>query len=106
MHIPDDPAAWSQGAAAFKSIFDGLRAAIAMVRDLRGGPQPNQKEGELIDAALDKAAQATAIAEAEVAKGSRLRTVQVRIPTDPDVDRGFHSGWIKERGGGLRVPQM
>ena len=29
MHIPDDPQAWSQGASAFKTIFDGLRTAIA-----------------------------------------------------------------------------
>jgi predicted secreted protein len=38
------------------------------IRDLRGSSKPDQKEGELIDAAVDKAAKAKATAEAEVAK--------------------------------------
>ena len=54
MHIPDDPAAWSQGATAFKSIFDGLRTSIAMVRDLRGTSATGAQDVALIDAALDR----------------------------------------------------
>jgi hypothetical protein len=64
----DDPNTWSQGALAFKSIFDGLRSAISMLRELRGDQDQGKEESKLIDAALDKASVATAIAEAEVAK--------------------------------------
>jgi hypothetical protein len=49
----DDPNTWPQGAAAFKSIFEGLRSAIGALRDLRGSADTPSREGELIDAALE-----------------------------------------------------
>lgn len=42
----DDPNTWSQGAAAFKGIFDRLRSAIGMLRDLRGSGDAPPREGE------------------------------------------------------------
>ena len=91
MHI-DDPVAWSQGAAAFKSIFDGMRSAIDMLRDLKGSSQPSQKEGDLIDAALDKATKATAIAEAEVAKALGYELCKCEFPPVPMLTVGTHAG--------------
>jgi hypothetical protein len=91
MHIPDDPAAWSQGAAAFKSIFDGLRSAIGMLHDLRGKSESTQKEGELIDAALDKASKATAIAEAEFAKALGYELCKCEFPPVPMLTVGHIS---------------
>jgi hypothetical protein len=79
----DDPNTWSQGAAAFKGIFDGLRSAIGMLRDLRGSGESSAREGELIDAALDKATKATAIAEAEVAKALGYQLCKCEFPSVP-----------------------
>lgn len=106
MHIPDDPVAWSQGAAAFKSIFDGLRTAIAMVRDLRGAPQPsNEKEGELIDAALDSATKATAIAEAEVAKALGYELCKCEFPPTPMLTIGIQSATAGRNGPVYECPK-
>jgi hypothetical protein len=81
----DDPATWSQGALAFKSIFDGLRSAISMVREARGSHDANhgKEETKLIDAALDKASVATAIAEAEVAKALGFELCKCQFPPIP-----------------------
>jgi hypothetical protein len=81
----DDPATWSQGALAFKSIFDGLRSAISMVREARGSRDSDQgkEETKLIDAALEKASAATAIAEAEVAKALGYELCKCQFPPIP-----------------------
>lgn len=79
----DDPGTWSQGALAFKSIFDGLRSAIAMVREARGSPNGGKDEGKLIEAALDKASVATAIAEAEIAKALGFELCKCQFPPTP-----------------------
>jgi hypothetical protein len=98
MHIPDDPQAWSQGAAAFKSIFDGLRT--------RSDSQPSQKEGELIDAALDKANKATAIAEAEVAKALGFELCKCEFPPVPMLTVGTHSGRAGKNGAVYECPKF
>jgi hypothetical protein len=79
----DDPGTWSQGALAFKSIFDGLRSAIAMVREARSSPNGGKDEGKLIEAALDKANAATAIAEAEVAQALGYQLCKCEFPPTP-----------------------
>ena len=82
----DDPATWSQGALAFKSIFDGLRSAISMVREARGSRDNTgrgEEETKLIDAALEKASAATAIAEAEVAKALGYELCKCQFPPIP-----------------------
>lgn len=86
----EDPVAWAQGAAAFKSVFDGLRSAIAMLKDLKGNRQPS-REGELIDAALDKASKATAIAEAEIAKVLGYELCKCEFPPVPMLAVGTHN---------------
>jgi hypothetical protein len=96
----DDLVARSEGAAAFKSIFDGLRSAIAMLRDLRDSPPPNQKEGELINAALDKATRATAIAEAEVANALGFELCKCEFPPIPML----FVGHIDNASAGVRGP--
>lgn len=79
----DDPNTWTQGAAAFKSIFEGLRSAIGMLRDLRSSGQTSAREGELIDAALDNATKAAAIAEAEVAQALGYQLCKCEFPPIP-----------------------
>ncbi|MEY9184981.1 hypothetical protein [Bradyrhizobium sp. USDA 313] len=81
----DDPNTWSQGAMAFKSIFEGLRSAISMLREIRGASAGDGKneESQLIEAALDKASKATAIAEAEVAKALGYELCKCEFPPTP-----------------------
>jgi hypothetical protein len=81
----DDPATWSQGALAFKSIFDGLRSAISMVREARGSRDTDQGKAEtkLIAAALEKPSTATVIAEAEVAKALGYELCKCQFPPIP-----------------------
>jgi hypothetical protein len=90
MHIPDDPQTYVQGANAFKAIFDGLRSAITMLRDLRGTPGGSDKETALIDAALDKADQATAVAQAELAKALGFQLCKCEFPPTPMLTVGTH----------------
>jgi hypothetical protein len=81
----DDPATWSQGALAFKSIFDGLRSAISMVREARGSRDTDRgkEETKLIEVALEKASAATAIAEAEVARALGFELCKCQFPPIP-----------------------
>jgi hypothetical protein len=49
----DDPSSWTQGAAALKSAFDGIRSAIGVVKDIRGlggGSEQQQKGTSKYDA--------------------------------------------------------
>jgi hypothetical protein len=89
------------GCSRFKSIFDGLRSAIAMVREARGSPNGGQDEGKLIDAAPDKASAATAIAEAEVAHALGYQLCKCEFPptamlTVGSTGRGDKSGAVYE----------
>jgi hypothetical protein len=95
----DDPNTWSQGALAFKSIFDGLRSAISMVREARGSIE-GKEESKLIDAALDKASIATAIAEAEVAKALGFELCKCQFPPTPMLTVGWLSMPVGKRAGG------
>jgi hypothetical protein len=99
MHVELDPITVSQGATAFKNIFDGLRSAIGMLRDLRGSQQPSKHEGELIDAALDKAATATAIAEAEVAKALGYQLCKCQFPLTPMLTVGHANSQLAHQRG-------
>lgn len=64
----DDPNAWVHGAQAFKTIFDGLRSAIGLVKELRASGENSDAQTRLVDEALDKANEAAKIAEAQVAQ--------------------------------------
>ena len=93
MHIPDDPQVYAQGANAFKAIFDSLRSAIGMVRELRGKPDGgSEKEKALIDAALDTADQSTAIAQAQVAKALGYELCKCEFPPTAMLTVGTHNG--------------
>ena len=99
----DDPGTWSQGALAFKSIFDGLRSAISMLRELRGGEIHGNEESKLIDAALDKASAATAIAEAEVAKALGFELCKCQFPPAPMLTVGYFDRPVGKREAGDAV---
>jgi hypothetical protein len=104
----DDPNSWAQGAAAFKGIFDGLRVAIGMLRDLGGSSGESQQQQKLVDDALDKAERATRIAEAELAKALGYELCRCEFPPTPMVTVGY---WTrnqddKHAGDPCTVPQM
>jgi hypothetical protein len=78
MHIPEDPQVYVQSANAFKAIFDSLRSAIGMVRELRGKPDGgSEKEKALIDAALDKGRSGHCYCPSRSGQGARLRNLQM-----------------------------
>jgi hypothetical protein len=93
----DDPGTWSQGALAFKTIFDGLRSAISMVREARGksgDADHGKEENKLIEAALEKASIAASVAEAEVAKALGFELCKCQFPPIPMLTVGH----IDQRG--------
>jgi hypothetical protein len=96
----EDPAAWAQGAAAFKGIFDGLRAAIGLVRDVSVSAGGSEEQKRLVNDALDKASTAAKIAEAELAKAFGFELCKCEFPPTPMLTVGYHN----ERGGGRKGP--
>jgi hypothetical protein len=102
----DDPNTWSQGALAFKSIFDGLRSAISMVREARGSSGDGKEESKLIEAALDKASIATAVAEAEVAKALGFELCKCQFPPTPMLTVGsIDQPGVKKSGAVFECPK-
>jgi hypothetical protein len=80
----DDPNAWAQGAAAFKSIFEGLRSAIALVKETQEVDKaPTTAQRQLVDDALDKASKAALLAEAELAKALGYELCKCEFPPIP-----------------------
>lgn len=92
----DDPGSWSQGATAFKAIFDGLRSAISLVRDVQGAQPANEQQKELITAALLKAEDASKIAEAEVAKALGYELCKCEFPPTPMLSVGYMDVYGKQ----------
>ncbi len=84
----EDPNAWAQGANAFKAIFDGLRGAVGLLRDIRSAGAGNEAQQQLVDEALDKAEKAAKIAEAEVAKALGYELCKCEFPPIPMVTVG------------------
>jgi hypothetical protein len=76
----DDPNSWMQGAAAFKSIFEGLRSAIGLVREVGASNNSSDAEKYIVEEALTKAARASEIAEAEIAKALGYELCKCRFP--------------------------
>ncbi len=79
----EDPTAWAQGANAFKAIFDSLRAAVGLLRDVRASGGDNIAQQRLVDDALDKAERATKVAEAEIAKALGFELCKCQFPPTP-----------------------
>ena len=106
MRIPDDPQAWSQGAAAFKSIFDGLRAAIAMVRDLRGTPAASGKEARSDRRRARRGlTKPRAIAEAEVAQALGFELCKCEFPPVAMLTVGSYAVGSGKRGPVYECPK-
>jgi hypothetical protein len=102
----DDPSAWVQTANAFKGIFDGLRSAIGMVRELRASGGGSEAQQQLVDDALEKASQAAKVAEAHVAKALGYELCKCEFPPIPmrTVGRIDHPG-IKKAGPVYECPK-
>jgi hypothetical protein len=79
----DDPSAWAQAAGAFKAMFDGLRSAIAMIKEVRATGGESEAQQQFVDDALEKASQAAKIAEAEVAKALGYELCRCEFPPIP-----------------------
>jgi lipopolysaccharide biosynthesis regulator YciM len=92
----DDPHTWSQAAEAFKGIFDGLRSAISLVREVQGASPANDQQEKLISAALTKAEDASKIAEAEIAKALGYELCKCEFPPTPMLTVGFREVYGKE----------
>jgi hypothetical protein len=78
-----DANAIAQGAGAFKTIFDGLRSAIGLVRDIRGSGKASEEQEKLVEEALEKATAATKIAEAQLAKALGYELCKCQYPPVP-----------------------
>ena len=85
----DDPSSWTQGAAALKSAFDGIRSAIGVVKDIRGLGGGSEQQQKTIDSALATAASSAAIAEAELAKAFGYELCKCEFPPIPMLTVGY-----------------
>ena len=79
----EDPSSWAQGASAFKSIFDGLRSAIGLVKELGGSTKNDPSRQRLLDEALDQASTAAKLAEAQLAKALGYELCKCEFPPIP-----------------------
>jgi hypothetical protein len=64
----DDPSSWAQGASAVKTMFDSVRSAIGVLKDVRSLGGGSEQQQKTIDTALATGTSTAAIAEAELAK--------------------------------------
>src|SRR5581483_3453698 len=67
----------------FKAIFDGLRSAIGLLKEMRSSGAPEPEQQKLIDEALAKASDAAKIAEAQVAKALGFELCKCQFPPIP-----------------------
>ena len=87
----DDPSSWAQGLNAAKTVFDSVRSAISMLKDIRslgGGTEQQQKA---IDQALKVADANTAIAEAKLAQAFGYELCRCEFPPTPMKTVGYFS---------------
>jgi len=85
----DDPSSWAQGASAVKTMFDSVRSAIGVLKDVRslgGGTEQQQKT---IDTALATATSTAAIAEAELAKAFGYQLCKCTFPPTTMLTVGY-----------------
>jgi hypothetical protein len=95
----DDPNSWAHGATAFRQIFDGLRSAIGLVRDIRASGATAPAEQKLVDEALSKAEVAANIAEAEIAKALGFELCKCRFPPVAMLTVGHHLAFGGQKSG-------
>jgi hypothetical protein len=87
----DDPNTWMQGATAVKAAFDAFKSAVGMVREIRKATGGSPEQAKALDAALDHAVSAAAIAEAEVAKALGYELCKCQFPPTIMVTVGHKS---------------
>jgi hypothetical protein len=63
----DDPATWLKTATAIKTMFDGVRSAIGMVRDVNSVTGGSAEQKQVVKKALATASSSAAIAALEMA---------------------------------------
>jgi hypothetical protein len=88
----DDPQTWAQGAAALKSMFEGFRAALGMVRDVRDLRGSDPEKAKAIEAALEAAERGAKTAEAEIAKALGYELCKCEFPPNMMLTVGSHYG--------------
>lgn len=80
---------WARGSDALKAAFEGVRSAIAMVREIRSLGGITDQEQRAIDNALTLATSNTAIAEAEIAKALGYELCKCDFPPVPMKTVGY-----------------
>ena len=70
-------------ASAFKAILDGLRSAIELVKDISAASNGNDDQKRLVEEALNKTADATRVAEVEIAKTFGYELCKCDFPPTP-----------------------
>ncbi len=88
----DDPSAWGQGAAALKAMFDSVRTAVGIIRDLRDLKAGDATQTKALDDALDTVERTSKIAEAEMAKAFGYELCKCQFPPTVMLTVGSHNG--------------
>jgi hypothetical protein len=92
-----DPAStqdWARGAAALKSTFDALASAWKMVKEFRStGNNVSPEEAALVDRALDEAASASKLAQAQIAKALGYQLCHCTFPPTAMLTVGSTVDW-------------
>jgi hypothetical protein len=87
----DDPASWAQGASALKTMFDSVRSAIGVLKDVKSVGGGTEEQKKTIDAALATASSTSAIAEGQFAKALGYQLCKCEFPPTPMLTVGFAS---------------
>jgi hypothetical protein len=84
-----DPFTLAQGLGAVKTVFDSVRSAIGMVKDVKSLGGGTEQEQKAIDQALTVAGSSIAIAEAQLAQAFGYQLCKCDFPPTPMVTVGY-----------------
>jgi hypothetical protein len=87
----DDPKTWIEGLGAVKLVFDNLRSAISLTRDVGGLGKGTPEQQKAIATALSSAASNTAIAEATLGQAFGYQLCKCDFPPTPMRTVGYVS---------------
>jgi hypothetical protein len=85
----DDPSSWAQGGAAIKTMFDSLRSAIGVLKDVKSLNGGTEEQTKTIDAALAEASSTSLIAEAQFAKALGYQLCKCEFPPTTMLTVGY-----------------
>jgi hypothetical protein len=85
----DDPTTWLKTATAIKTMFDGVRSAIGMVKDANSLTGGNEQQKQVVDKALATASSSTAIAEVEIATALGYQLCRCQFPPTAMLTVGY-----------------